>query len=151
MTLEHGVAAIFPQMEKIVEMLLPEGYLPIQPTAPGTTPASQTPPSDGETQLAARTIESTNPRSLTSPDAPRPTSRMLGPACALRILARNSKCYPPSCGHVGTDVTMYYSRGAAGPYTRHRAIRQSETLVSFWNAPPGGRHVGVARQDSKPK
>lgn len=133
MTLEHGVAAIAPQIAKIVEMLLPEAYLPIQTTGQGAMPANQTSPGADRTQLVARITEPTNPFSPTSPDAPaRPsTSRMLGPACALRILARNSKCYPPSCGHVGTDVTMYYFRGAAGPYAPDHAIWQSETFVSF--------------------
>ncbi|KAG8214234.1 hypothetical protein J3R82DRAFT_11042 [Butyriboletus roseoflavus] len=149
---EHGVAAIVSQIEKIIEMLLPDGYLPIQPPVPGATPANPTSPSEGQTQSAAMTTESADPRSPTSPDAPsRPPSWMLGPACALRILAQNSKCYLLSCGDDGTDAMMCYFRGTAGPYARDDAIRQFETFVPIRNARRGGRHVTVARQDPKSK
>ncbi|KAG8214236.1 hypothetical protein J3R82DRAFT_11044 [Butyriboletus roseoflavus] len=86
---EHGVETIVPHIERIVKMLLPGSDLPIQPTAPGATSASPTFPSEGQTQSTAMTTESADPRSPTSPDAPsRPPSWMLGPACALRVLAQ---------------------------------------------------------------
>ncbi|KAF8554223.1 hypothetical protein OG21DRAFT_1115422 [Imleria badia] len=87
---EHGVAAIKPRIYEIIEMLLPEGYLPIQPSPPQPTPATQTSPSEGQTQPAATTSQAAVARSPTLLDAPpKPPSWMLGPACALRILAQN--------------------------------------------------------------
>ncbi|KAG8214237.1 hypothetical protein J3R82DRAFT_11045 [Butyriboletus roseoflavus] len=84
---EHGVEAIAPRIYEIIEMLLPKSCLPIQSIPPGATSASPTFPSEGQTQSAAMTTESADPRSRTLPDVPS-SSWMLGPACALRILAQ---------------------------------------------------------------
>ena len=86
MTVEHGVAAIGPRLYEIIEMLLPAG----------------------EGQMAAATRTSLD-------DLSKPPSLMMGPACALYILAQNSKCYLPSYREVGTDVKCYF-RDTAGPY-----------------------------------
>ena len=141
------MAAIGNRINEIFEMLLPEGYLPIQPRA---NPASPT--NEGQTQPTTTATESTNSGSPILADAPpRPPSWMMGPACALRILAQNSKYYPPSYGDVETDVMMYCLRGAAGPYARDDAIRQFEASVSVRNTRRREGHVAVARQDSEPK
>ena len=147
-TPEHGVAAIGPQLYGIIEMLLPRDYLLIQPTTPQATPANQTPPDEGQAQPAATTAVSTDSTSLHDPS--KPPSWMMGPACALRILVQNSKCYPRSYGDVGTDVMCYF-RDTAGPYASDGAIQQFETFVSVWNARRQDRHVAMAHQHSKPK
>ncbi|KAF8134269.1 hypothetical protein EV363DRAFT_1322922, partial [Boletus edulis] len=80
---KHGVAAILPRVQEIVEMLLPDGYLPIQPTTAQTTSVGSTSPDEDQAQPDAPTTESSESQS----DAPsRPPSWMLGPACALRML-----------------------------------------------------------------
>ncbi|KAF8552014.1 hypothetical protein OG21DRAFT_1466371 [Imleria badia] len=78
---KHGVAAISPRIHEVVQMLLPEGYLPI--------PASSTSPNEGQTQSAATSSEASDARLPTPDTPPRPPSCMLGPAYALRILAQN--------------------------------------------------------------
>ncbi|KAF8445049.1 hypothetical protein L210DRAFT_3531842 [Boletus edulis BED1] len=66
-------------------MLLPASYSLIQPTSPQATPDSLASLSVAEVQP-----ERTDSVSTTSHDAPpRPPSWMMGPACALRILAQN--------------------------------------------------------------
>ncbi|KAN0091569.1 hypothetical protein V8E55_005135 [Tylopilus felleus] len=76
-------------------MLLLESYQPIQPNAPLATSASPTSPGEGHvgTQRTTTTMsEFADPRLSASQDSPsRPPSWMMGPACALRILAQNSK------------------------------------------------------------
>ncbi|KAF8554227.1 hypothetical protein OG21DRAFT_1509140 [Imleria badia] len=90
---KHGVKVIVARIHKIVEMLLPKGYLLIPPSPLRATPASPASPSEGHMQpVLATTSQITVAPSPTSPDAPpMPPSWMLGPACALRILAQDKK------------------------------------------------------------
>lgn len=53
------------------------------------------------------------PDSTTPPKTP---SWMMGPACALRILAQNGKYCLPLHGDIEVDA-MYYPRGVAEPHT----------------------------------
>ena len=104
--IEHGVEAIGPKVSEIAGMLLPKGYLPIQPSAAEPSTASGTSPSE-----AARTQPVATPQvpaDTASPNPPEFSSRrpasMMGPACALRILAQNSKCHFQSWDDGETDV-----------------------------------------------
>ncbi|KAG9309255.1 hypothetical protein JVU11DRAFT_10738 [Chiua virens] len=99
----HGVAAIRPRIIDIVEMLLPEGYLPIQLASSIASPTNPTSPSEAQSQpVATMTGSHASP---TPPDAPvRPPSWMLGPACALRILVQN-----PELRHITRETIQYGS------------------------------------------
>ncbi|KAF8134261.1 hypothetical protein EV363DRAFT_1160701 [Boletus edulis] len=78
-------------------MLLPGGYLLIRPTR--ATTGRPTSPNEGESQA-----ESTDSFPATSGDAsPRPPSWMIGPACALRVLAQNGKHYAVLQGQLLRD------------------------------------------------
>jgi hypothetical protein len=96
------------------------GRLSADPAESATCPPqrAQLPRTKVKCNLAATTSQVTVAWSLILPDAPaKPPASMLGPTCALRILAQNSKCYLPCCGDVGTDL-MYYFRDTTKPYAR---------------------------------
>jgi hypothetical protein len=85
--------AIKPHIPEIIEMLLPEGYLPIHPPAPRATqerpnPLDKDRMQSSETINESRDTDSVIPLNVLS----RPPSWMMGPACALRNLAQNSEC-----------------------------------------------------------
>ena len=107
MTLEHGVEAIKKHVHEIVRMLLPKGYLPILPTAQLATSADPSSPNEGQAQPVVITAESTDTQ---------PSSWMMGPASALRILAQNGKRHLRSYGDIATEM-MYCCRDTKEVYT----------------------------------
>lgn len=119
--------AIKPDIPVIVGMLLPEGYLPIlrgsafvEPTSPGVRQATHA------------TTESNDSDPALPPDSlNKPPSWMMGPACALRILAQNSEFFSH---HLTAAMIVIGFRDVTEGYTRHARVRQSEALVFIWDA-----------------
>lgn len=127
--LAHGVATIDPHIPEIVGMLLPESYRPISTSASGPTFTSSD-SSEGQTPPADLAVAQ-SPTLLNAPS--RPPSWMMGPACALRILAQSGKCYLDLGRDVGTYVT-YYFRYTARQHTQCPRIRHSKKLIFNRNA-----------------